>query len=55
MKKYLINVKIEKEDRKMITELQQDYHINISSLVRKLIQNFYNSLKNDINKTSISV
>ena len=41
-----MNIRIEDGDRKIISELQKDYHINISSLVRKLLQNFYRDVKN---------
>ncbi len=44
MKTKLITFKIEDEDRKIITKLQKEYHINISSLIRKFLNDYYQGL-----------
>lgn len=39
-------VRINDQDNKMIEDIRINHHINISSLIRKLISDFYKNLKN---------
>jgi hypothetical protein len=40
-------IRISKEDDKIISDLRNNFNVNISSLVRNLIIEYYKRLKND--------
>jgi len=47
MKKKLINFKVDKRDYDMIEDIRENYHINISSLIRDLLIGYYKKLKHE--------
>lgn len=40
-------IRISKEDDKIISDLRDNFNINVSSLVRNLIIDYYKRIKND--------
>ena len=46
----MLNVKIDQEDYEIIANMRDNYHINISALIRDMLSNYYKKIKDKKDK-----